>query len=75
MLARTERGGLISCAPAASALKWADRPVEAGYVADSFQYAHRLASTAPMGPVLVTLDDWLQENSLDSIRDKLKIPA
>jgi acetolactate synthase I/II/III large subunit len=59
----------------AGALKWADRPVEAGYVADSFQYAHRLATTAPMGPVLVTLDDWLQENSLGDQRARLKIPA
>src|SRR5208282_3450790 len=57
------------------ALKWADRPVAAPYIADSMQYACRLASTAPMGPVLVTLDDWLQENSLTGLRDKLAIPA
>jgi acetolactate synthase I/II/III large subunit len=55
------------------AIKWADRPVEASYIADSFQYAYRQASTAPMGPVLVTIDDWLQENSLTGIRDRLKI--
>ncbi len=57
------------------AIKWADRPVSASYIADSFQYAYRQASTAPMGPVLVTLDDWLQENSLTTVRDKLKIPS
>jgi thiamine pyrophosphate-dependent acetolactate synthase large subunit-like protein len=39
------------------------------------QYACRLASTAPMGPVLVTFDDWLQENSLTGLRDQLSIPA
>ncbi|HTH98789.1 MAG TPA: thiamine pyrophosphate-dependent enzyme [Stellaceae bacterium] len=56
------------------ALKWADRPVEAAYVADSLQYAYRQATTAPKGPVLVTLDDWLQENSLTGQRDKLPVP-
>jgi thiamine pyrophosphate-dependent acetolactate synthase large subunit-like protein len=59
----------------AGSLKWADRPVSAPYIADSMQYACRLASTAPMGPVLVTFDDWLQENSLTGLRDKLVIPA
>src|SRR5208282_2384685 len=59
----------------AGSLKWADRPVSAPYIADSMQYACRLASTAPMGPVLITFDDWLQENSLTGLRDKLAIPA
>jgi thiamine pyrophosphate-dependent acetolactate synthase large subunit-like protein len=59
----------------AGALKWSDRPVSATYIADSLQNACRLASTAPMGPVLVTLDDWLQENSLTGMRDTLSVGA
>jgi acetolactate synthase I/II/III large subunit len=59
----------------AGAIKWSDRPVSAPYIADSVQYAYRQASTPPMGPVLVTFDDWLQENSLSGMRDQLTISS
>jgi acetolactate synthase I/II/III large subunit len=57
------------------ALKWSDQPVSPQYIADSFHRAYRLAVTAPKGPVLVTVDDWLQENSLTDVRSELSIPA
>jgi acetolactate synthase-1/2/3 large subunit len=59
----------------AGAVKWSDQPTDATYVADSFHKAYRMAVTAPGGPVLVTLDDWIQESSVSAIRSKLTIPA
>jgi acetolactate synthase-1/2/3 large subunit len=56
-------------------LKWSDQPVSPQYIADSFHRAYRLAVTAPKGPVLVTVDDWLQENSLADVRSELSIPT
>jgi len=56
-------------------LKWSDQPVSPQYIADSFHRAYRLAVTEPKGPVLVTLDDWLQESSLSDIRSQLTIPV
>jgi acetolactate synthase I/II/III large subunit len=59
----------------AGAVKWSDQPTDVQYVADSFHKAYRLATTAPMGPVLITLNDWMQENSITSLRNSLTIPA
>ncbi len=59
----------------AGGIKWSDQPTDIGYVADSFHKAYRLAMTAPSGPVLVTLDDWLQEASISGVRSKLTIPT
>jgi acetolactate synthase-1/2/3 large subunit len=56
-------------------LKWSDQPVSPQYIADSFHRAYRLAVTAPKGPVLVTVDDWLQESSLADVRGELSIPT
>jgi acetolactate synthase I/II/III large subunit len=54
-------------------LKWSDQPVSPHSIADSFQRAYRLAVTPPQGPVLTTLDDWLQERSFSDIRSTLTI--
>ena len=59
----------------AGAIKWSDQPTDASYLADSFHKAYRLAVTGPAGPVLVTLDDWIQESSITNIRKNLAIPA
>ena len=59
----------------AGSIKWSDQPSDASYIADSFHKAYRLAVTAPAGPVLVTLDDWIQESSVSALRSKLAIPA
>jgi acetolactate synthase I/II/III large subunit len=56
-------------------LKWSDQPVSPHYIADSFHRAYRLAVTPPQGPVLVVIDDWLQERSFTPIRHELTIPA
>jgi acetolactate synthase I/II/III large subunit len=56
-------------------LKWSDQPASPEYLADSFHRAYRLAVTAPKGPVLLTLDDWLQESSFSDIRSQLTIPV
>ncbi len=42
-------------------LKWDDQPVSLGHFAESAVRAHRLASTAPMGPVMLAVDSELQE--------------
>jgi acetolactate synthase I/II/III large subunit len=57
------------------AVKWSDQPTDAQYVADSFHKAYRMAMTGPAGPVLVTLDDWIQESSLTGVRKSLTIPT
>ncbi len=59
----------------AGSIKWSDQPTDASYVADSFHKAYRIAATAPMGPVLVTIDDWIQESSVTNVRKSLNIPS
>jgi acetolactate synthase I/II/III large subunit len=59
----------------AGSLKWSDQPSDVEYVADAFHRAYRTAVTAPMGPVLVTLNDWLQESSISAVRKSLTIPV
>lgn len=52
-------------------LKWDDQPVSLGHFADSTVRGHRLATTAPMGPVMLTVDTDLQEKPLS---DRPAIP-
>jgi acetolactate synthase-1/2/3 large subunit len=45
--------------------KWDDEPAHTDGVASSLLRAHRIADTRPKGPVYVTLDHGVQENSLE----------
>lgn len=54
-------------------LKWDDQPQSLQHFAESAVRAYKLAVTAPMGPVLLSLDGELQENPIKN-RSELKIP-
>lgn len=45
-------------------LKWDDQPVSLAHFAESTVRAYRLATSAPMGPVMLTIDSDLQEEPL-----------
>lgn len=47
-------------------LKWDDQPVSLVHFAESTVRGHHLATTAPMGPVMLTVDSDLQEKPLDA---------
>ena len=46
-------------------VKWDDQPMHIDGAAESIIRAHKIADTMPKGPVYVTIDHDLQENSLD----------
>ncbi len=54
-------------------VKWDDQPASLQHFAESAVRAYKVAMTAPMGPVLLSLDAELQENPI-SDRDHLRIP-
>jgi acetolactate synthase-1/2/3 large subunit len=54
-------------------LKWDDQPTSLQHFAESAVRAYKIATTPPMGPVLLSLDAELQENSI-SDPESLRIP-
>jgi thiamine pyrophosphate-dependent acetolactate synthase large subunit-like protein len=53
--------------------KWDDQPITLQHFAESAVRAYKIATTPPMGPVLLSLDGELQENSIPD-RQGLNIP-
>jgi acetolactate synthase-1/2/3 large subunit len=53
--------------------KWDDQPASLQHFAESAVRAYKIATTPPMGPVLISLDAELQENPIPE-GDKLHIP-
>ena len=54
-------------------VKWDDQPASLQHFAESAVRACKIAMTAPMGPVLLSLDGELQENPIED-RGRLRIP-
>ena len=54
-------------------IKWDDQPASLQHFAESAARAYRVATTPPMGPVLLSLDQELQENPIKD-RDALRVP-
>src|SRR5215472_674313 len=54
-------------------VKWDDQPASLQHFAESAVRAYKVATTPPMGPVLLSLDAELQENPIAD-RAKLRIP-
>ncbi len=54
-------------------LKWDDQPTNLQSFAESAVRAHKIAMTPPMGPVLISLDQFLQEGPITN-RGALTIP-
>jgi acetolactate synthase I/II/III large subunit len=54
-------------------VKWDDQPASLQHFAESAVRAYKVATTPPMGPVLLSLDAELQENPIVD-RAKLRIP-
>ncbi|HUO67709.1 MAG TPA: thiamine pyrophosphate-dependent enzyme [Gammaproteobacteria bacterium] len=54
-------------------VKWDDQPASLQHFAESAVRAYRIATTPPMGPVLLSLDQELQENPIER-RDALHLP-
>lgn len=44
--------------------KWDDTPVSLQHLSESMARAYKIATTAPMGPVVITLDGGLQEDDM-----------
>jgi acetolactate synthase I/II/III large subunit len=53
--------------------KWDDQPITLQHFAESAVRAYKIATTPPMGPVLLSLDGELQENPIPN-RQALNIP-
>jgi acetolactate synthase I/II/III large subunit len=53
--------------------KWDDQPTSLQHFAESAVRAYKIATTPPMGPVLLSLDAELQENPIKE-SEKLRIP-
>ena len=54
-------------------VKWDDQPASLQHFAESAVRAYKVATTPPMGPVLLSLDAELQENPIPD-RERLRIP-
>ena len=53
--------------------KWDDQPTSLQHFAESVVRAYKIATTPPMGPVMLSLDAELQENPIHD-RENLRIP-
>ena len=53
--------------------KWDDTPISLQHFAESLVRAYKIATTPPMGPVVIVLDAMLQEHAMG--QDKPNIPA
>jgi benzoylformate decarboxylase/acetolactate synthase-1/2/3 large subunit len=54
-------------------IKWDDQPLSLQHFAESVMRAYKIATTVPMGPVLVTADGVLAEGAINDEK-KLRIP-
>jgi len=54
-------------------VKWDDQPASLTHFAESAVRAYKVATTPPMAPVLLSLDQELQENPIQN-RDALRVP-
>jgi acetolactate synthase-1/2/3 large subunit len=54
-------------------VKWDDQPVSLEHFAQSAVRAYKIATTPPMGPVLISLDTELQENPIPDA-ESLRVP-
>src|SRR5499426_1966987 len=54
--------------------KWDDTPVSLQHFAQSFVRAYKIAMTPPYGPVAISLDSGLQQESIRNNGEKLSIP-
>jgi acetolactate synthase I/II/III large subunit len=54
-------------------VKWDDQPASLQHFAESAVRAYKIAVTPPMAPVMLSLDQELQENPIED-RDRLRIP-
>jgi thiamine pyrophosphate-dependent acetolactate synthase large subunit-like protein len=54
-------------------IKWDDTPVSLGHFAESVIRAYKIATTPPMGPVVITIDGHLQEKEIAGLN--FSIPA
>ncbi len=54
-------------------VKWDDQPTSLQHFAESFTRAYKIATTPPMGPVMLSLDGELQENPIMDA-ETLRIP-
>lgn len=68
-----QHSALDAAAPVRDYLKWDDQPANLQHFAESAVRAYRIATTPPMGPVLLSLDQFLQEDPI-SDRSSLRIP-
>ena len=54
-------------------VKWDDQPASLQHFAESAMRAYKISTTPPMAPVMLSLDQELQENPIEN-RDRLRIP-
>ncbi len=54
-------------------VKWDDQPASLQHFAESAVRAYKISITPPMAPVMLSLDQELQENPIEN-RDRLRIP-
>lgn len=54
-------------------VKWDDQPASLQHFAESAVRAYKISTTPPMAPVMLSLDQELQENPIEN-RDRLRIP-
>ncbi|GKQ51841.1 thiamine pyrophosphate-binding protein [Bradyrhizobium sp. Ce-3] len=54
-------------------VKWDDQPASLQHFAESALRAYKISTTPPMAPVMLSLDQELQENPIEN-RDRLRIP-
>jgi len=64
---------LDAAGPVRDFLKWDDQPANLQHFAESAVRAYKVALTPPMGPVLLSLDQFLQEDPIQD-RASLQIP-
>jgi acetolactate synthase I/II/III large subunit len=69
-----QHAALDPAGPVRDYLKWDDQPLNLQHYAESAVRAYKIATTPPMGPVLISLDQFLQEGPIPD-RASLQIPA
>lgn len=62
-----------ACAMVRDFVKWDDAPLSLQHYAESSVRAYKIATTPPMGPVIIVADGELQENSIPA-DEKLRMP-
>lgn len=68
-----QHSALDAAGPFRDYLKWDDQPANLQHFAESAVRAYKVSVTPPMGPVLLSLDQFLQEDPIQD-RARLQIP-